>query len=68
MSSLLELGDSPHRSLRVAVLAAVLGVAGCFTAAFTFADQPVQAAEVEQRKRKKTESVLIFTRTLLLSI
>jgi hypothetical protein len=50
MSSLLELGDSPHRSLRVAVLAAMLGVAGCFTAAFTFADQPVRAAEVEQSR------------------
>jgi hypothetical protein len=39
-----------HQSLRFAVLAVALGVAGCFTAAFTFADQPAQAAEVEQQR------------------
>lgn len=39
-----------HHSLRLAVLAAALGVAGCFTAAFTFADQPVQASEVTQQR------------------
>ncbi|WP_370031814.1 hypothetical protein [Qipengyuania mesophila] len=39
-----------HQSLRLAVLAAALGVAGCFTAAFTFADQPAQAAQVAQQR------------------
>ncbi|MFW2351481.1 hypothetical protein [Qipengyuania sp.] len=39
-----------HQSLRFAVLAVALGVAGCFTAAFTFADQPAQAAEMEQQR------------------
>jgi hypothetical protein len=48
MPSLRNAGASPRRSLRIAVLLAALGVAGCFTAAFTFADQPVQATEVEQ--------------------
>lgn len=36
--------------LRIAVVAAALGVAGCFTAAFTFADQSVQAAETQEAR------------------
>ena len=48
MSALLDAGDRSRHPLRLAVLAAALGVAGCFTAAFTFADQPAQAAEVQQ--------------------
>ena len=41
-------GDSSRRSLRTAVLAAALGVAGCFTAAFTFAEKPAQATQAQQ--------------------
>ncbi|UYH54839.1 hypothetical protein N6L26_12470 [Qipengyuania sp. SS22] len=48
MRSFFNAGDRSRRSLRVAVTAVALGVAGCFTAAFTFADQPVRAATVAQ--------------------
>jgi hypothetical protein len=37
MSGPLEVTDKSHRPLRLAVIAAALGVAGMFTAAFTFA-------------------------------
>lgn len=45
MSSLFVAGSRSRRTLRLAVVAAALGVAGCFTAAFTFADVPAEAAE-----------------------
>ena len=48
MSTLLAAGTRSHRTLRLAVVTAALGVAGCFTAAFTFADQPAQAAEAAE--------------------
>ena len=50
MSSLPDAGTRSRQPLRVAVIAAALAVAGCFSAAFTFADQPAQAAEVEQTR------------------
>ncbi|MBO6527796.1 hypothetical protein [Erythrobacter sp.] len=50
MPSFPNASSRPRNSLRIAVIAAALGVAGCFTAAFTFADQPVQAAEVQQAR------------------
>ena len=50
MASPSNAGTRSHSSLRLAVLAAALGVAGCFTAAFTFADQPAHAAEVAQQR------------------
>lgn len=50
MASPSKAGTRPHHSLRLAVLAAALGVAGCFTAAFTFADQPAQAAEIAEQR------------------
>ena len=49
MASPSKAGNRSRQSLRFAVLAAALGVAGCFTAAFTFADQPAHAAEVAER-------------------
>ncbi|QYJ07650.1 hypothetical protein [Qipengyuania flava] len=33
-----------QKHLRIAITAAALGVAGCFTAAFTFADRSAEAA------------------------
>ena len=50
MPSFFDAGDRSRRSLRIAVTAVALGVAGCFTAAFSFADQPVRAATVEQAR------------------
>lgn len=50
MSSLSQAGKRSHQPVRVAVLAAAMAVVGCFTAAFTFADQPAQAAQVEQQR------------------
>ncbi|MBX7528514.1 hypothetical protein [Qipengyuania vesicularis] len=45
MSALLDATDKSRRTLRVAVIAAALGVAGCFTAAFSFAGETAQAEE-----------------------
>lgn len=45
MSAQLDAKEKSRRTLRVAVIAAALGVAGCFTAAFTFAGEPVEATE-----------------------
>lgn len=45
MSALLDATDKSRRTLRVAVIAAALGVAGMFTAAFTFAGEPAGASE-----------------------
>ncbi|MBX7542084.1 hypothetical protein [Qipengyuania sphaerica] len=45
MSALLEATNKSHRTLRVAVIAAALGVAGMFTAAATFAGSEAQASE-----------------------
>ena len=45
MSALLEATNKSHRTLRFAVIAAALGVAGMFTAAATFAGSEVQANE-----------------------
>jgi len=42
MTSHLDAGARSRHSVRAAVLAAALAIAGCFTAAFTFADQPTQ--------------------------
>ncbi|MBX7494977.1 hypothetical protein K3172_03790 [Qipengyuania sp. 6B39] len=50
MSSLPEAGKRSRQPVRVAVIAAAMAVVGCFTAAFTFADQPARAAQVEQRR------------------
>lgn len=45
MSPLLDATDKSRRTIRVAVVAAALGVAGMFTAAFTFASDAEQANE-----------------------
>ena len=45
MSALLDATDKSRRTLRVAVIAAALGVAGMFTAAFTFAGGAAEASE-----------------------
>ena len=45
MSALLEATNTSHRTLRLAVIAAALGVAGMFTAAATFAGGEAQANE-----------------------
>ncbi len=45
MSALLEATEKSHRTLRLAVIAAALGVAGMFTAAATFAGGEAQANE-----------------------
>ena len=45
MSALLDATDKSRRTLRFAVIAAALGVAGCFTAAFTFAGDQAGASE-----------------------
>ncbi|MXO49288.1 hypothetical protein GRI69_13595 [Erythrobacter vulgaris] len=45
MSVLLDATDKSRRTLRLAVVTAALGVAGMFTAAFTFAGQEAQASE-----------------------
>lgn len=45
MSALLEATDTSQRTLRLAVMAAALGVAGMFTAAATFAGGEAQASE-----------------------
>ena len=45
MSALLEATNKSHRTLRLAVIAAALGVAGMFTAAATFAGSEAQATE-----------------------
>ena len=45
MSALLEATNTSHRTLRLAVIAAALGVAGMFTAAATFAGGEAQASE-----------------------
>ena len=45
MSALLEATNKSHRTLRLAVVAAALGVAGMFTAAATFAGSEAQAVE-----------------------
>ena len=45
MSALLEATEKSHRTLRLAVIAAALGVAGMFTAAATFAGSEAQATE-----------------------
>jgi hypothetical protein len=50
MSPLSDAGKRSRRPLRIAVIAAALGVAGCFTAAFTFADGPAQASETSQTR------------------
>lgn len=50
MPSFFNPGDRSRRSLRVAVTAVALGVAGCFTAAFAFADPPVRGAAAEQTR------------------
>jgi len=47
MFRLVDAGNKSRRPLRLAIMAAALGVAGCFTAAFAFADEPVQAAQAE---------------------
>ncbi|MXO97203.1 hypothetical protein GRI34_12320 [Erythrobacter aquimaris] len=44
-----------RRTLKLAVMAAVLGVAGCFTAAFSFAGTEAQATE-------QAETALVATR------
>lgn len=46
MSTLFDAEARKRHPLRAAVFAASLAVAGCFTAAFTFADEPVPAANV----------------------
>ncbi|WP_341710839.1 hypothetical protein [Erythrobacter sp.] len=43
MTSHHDAGGRSRHPVRAAVLAAALAVAGCFTAAFTFADQPAAA-------------------------
>lgn len=45
MSTSLDAKQKSRRTLRAAVIAAALGVAGCFTAAFTFAGEPLEASE-----------------------
>ena len=45
MSALLEATNKSQRTLRFAVMAAALGVAGMFTAAATFAGSEAQASE-----------------------
>lgn len=45
MSVLLDATDKSRRTLRLAVVTAALGVAGMFTAAFTFASEEAQAAD-----------------------
>ena len=45
MSALLEATNKSHGTLRLAVMAAALGVAGMFTAAATFAGGEAQATE-----------------------
>ena len=45
MSALLEATNKSQRTLRLAVMAAALGVAGMFTAAATFAGSEAQASE-----------------------
>lgn len=45
MSAPLDATEKSRRTLQVAVLAAALGVAGMFTAAFTFAEDEAQASE-----------------------
>ncbi|MGI8943282.1 MAG: hypothetical protein ACR2FJ_03435 [Qipengyuania sp.] len=47
MSAFLGVADHARRTVRATVIAAAVGVAGCFTAAFTFAGEPVQAGVVE---------------------
>lgn len=44
MSHPVRTGARSRNPVRAAVFAAALAVAGCFTAAFTFAEQPAQAA------------------------
>ena len=48
MSPLSGAGKGSRGPLRIAVTAAALGIAGCFAAAFTFADEPGQAEEYEE--------------------
>lgn len=45
MSALIEATSTSQRTLRLAVMAAALGVAGMFTAAATFAGSEAQASE-----------------------
>ena len=45
MSALLNATNKSHRTLRIAVIASALGVAGMFTAAATFAGSEAQASE-----------------------
>ncbi len=45
MSPLSDAGKRSRRPLRIAVTAAALGIAGCFAAAFTFADEPAEAGQ-----------------------
>ena len=43
MSAMFDADERKRHPLRAAVFAAALAVAGCFTAAFTFADDPSPA-------------------------
>ncbi|WP_171033131.1 hypothetical protein [Qipengyuania marisflavi] len=47
MNSLLENNTGKHQKVRMAVIAASLAVIGCFTAALTLVEEPVQAAPVK---------------------
>ncbi|MBX7483932.1 hypothetical protein [Qipengyuania qiaonensis] len=46
MSLLSDAGARSQRKLRLAVIAAALGVAACFVAAFTFADGNGRASQI----------------------
>ena len=50
MSTLPEGSKGSRPGLRVAVTAALLGVAGCFLAAFSFAGESVEASETPALK------------------
>ncbi len=45
MSALPEASKSSRPSLKVAIIAAIVGVAGCFLAAFSLAGESVEASE-----------------------
>ncbi|MCH2497837.1 MAG: hypothetical protein VX540_06230 [Pseudomonadota bacterium] len=53
MSPLSDAGERSRGPLRFAVIAAALGIVGCFAAAFTFADGPAQAGETERSTEQR---------------